>query len=142
MKKLKQFIYYMPISLSILITGCASTCTSIPSGTDKNNKIGTSFFNKIEVSQPQSTHLQNGFTQATANISNLSSDAQLVQYRVIWFNEDGTPIDNNMPWSPLQLYPELSKTVAAISPTETATKYHVEACMLKPTNNLVSFYRD
>jgi uncharacterized protein YcfL len=130
------------ISGTAFLCGCASVCTSIPSDNTESAKIGTSFFNKAEISHPYSTDLSNGFVQATSTISNLSSDSQTIQYRFIWFNDAGVPVGNNMPWTPLQLYPDLSKTVAAASPNESITKFHVEACMLKPTNNLVTFYRD
>ena len=143
MKKYRKILLIGLLSISsLLLVGCASVCTSLPSGNTKAKKIGSGFFNDIQVSNPQSIKLNTGFSQATANISNLSSDAETIQYRFIWFNDDGTPIGNDMPWTPLQLYPELSNTVATVSPNPSVTKFHVEACMLKPTNNLVSFYRD
>lgn len=130
------------ISGTAFLCGCASVCTSIPSDNTQSEKIGTSFFNKAKISDLRATDLSNGFIQATSTISNLSSDSQTIQYRFIWFNNAGAPIGNNMPWTPLQLYPDLSKTISAVSPNESTTKFHVEACMLKPTNDLVSFYRD
>ncbi len=126
----------------ILLGGCASVCTSIPSNNPKIEKIGPSFFNKVEISNSNATKLSNGSLQATSVMSNLSSDPQLVQYRFIWFNNDGTPLGNATPWTPLQIYPGLSRTVATIAPNPNTTKFHVEACMLKPTNNIVTFYRD
>lgn len=144
MKKMNQLMGLLSASaVTVLLSSCTSVCTSIPDNSTASNEIGQGwFFDDADITSVKPTKLDNGYTQAVGTIHNLTSDDQLVQYRIIWFNEDGTPIDSNMPWTPLQLYPNLSKTVTSMAPDKDTTKFHLQACTLEPTNNLVSVYRD
>lgn len=144
MNKMNQLIGLLSASVAtVLLSSCASVCTSIPDNSNESKEIGQGwFFDDADITSVKPTKLDNGYTQATGTIHNLTSDKQLVQYRIVWFNEDDSPIDDNMPWTPVQLYPNLSKTVTSVAPNKTTKKFIVQACMLEPTNNLVGVYRD
>ena len=117
-------------SSTLLITGCAPTCVTIPSSDiNSSYRVGSGFSGDIGIHAPQ-TRQYNGLTQSRVTFFNKTSDNESFQYKYAWLDKDGFNVGNSTPWQPVQLYPEMTRTMTTIAPIASADSYNIQVCRL------------
>ena len=125
---LRVLIYIGCLLVSMLtLSSCAITCINVPSA-DFVSKSFWFYFGQLTALSVKNKDVGNGYRQGQVDVKNNKSSNQMFKYRVSWFNKDGVLIGQPQPWTPVQLYPNLTKSIVFTSHSSDAYSYSVAMC--------------
>ncbi len=111
----------------MVLTGCASRCITMPANANTSQSFGSGF-GQLKAIQ-LSTRTSAGDTlQGQVIVENKKSSNQQFQYQVQWLDKNGFNVGQLQPWTPVELYGDLQKTITFSAPTPQATSYNISFC--------------
>ncbi|MFZ9034593.1 MAG: DUF1425 domain-containing protein [Francisellaceae bacterium] len=126
MQKIKIWVMTGASTAILLLSGCASQCVSVPSTSKEATSFGSGF-GQLKALPPSSREVD-GFLQANITVKNKKSSTQNFQYQVQWFDQSGYNTGQPQPWTPVEVYADLSKTLSLTAPMQNARSYNIEFC--------------
>ena len=117
---------YASVALALLFSGCTSS-----SGAKVNNSVASVIqdecgSNDIKITDIKGRTLSNGFMKVQVSGENVSSTYQLLEYKVMWFDEDGFVIESILSkWQDAPAYATQAFHVSAISPSSKAKTFRL-----------------
>ncbi|WP_162902211.1 DUF1425 domain-containing protein [Facilibium subflavum] len=125
--RIKPIIYVSALSGVIFLSGCASRCITVPANATDSQRFGSGF-GQLTASQPSVHRVDNGNIQGQISVKNNKSANQNFQYQIQWFDKTGVAVGQPQPWTPVQVYGDLQKTITFTAPMPNATSYRISFC--------------
>ncbi|MBK2125631.1 DUF1425 domain-containing protein [Fangia hongkongensis] len=129
-KPLKPLLYIGVGAGLLLLSGCASRCITLPSNASSSESFGSGF-GQLKAMQPATHTVPGGNIQGQVQVMNKKSSNQNFQYQVNWFDKQGVAVGQPQPWTPVEIYGDLQKTLTFTAPMPTASSYSVSFCRVE-----------
>ncbi|WP_108651309.1 YcfL family protein [Dongshaea marina] len=111
---------------ALLITGCSSNTSGIEGGLKPYTKVSNSWLGGQVVLSDYYQRKVGGILQATAKLTNEDSSDQNLQYRFVWFDNEGFPVaEEQQSWQPITLHGNQSIALRATAPTTSVASFKV-----------------
>jgi len=139
------------IFISLLFCGilasCATTDGSGNTSNSANNSNGLPYSNRVDFVGGRNASINidhiitsndNGYMKVQAVLSNSDSAIQQMYYRCIFFDNTGMLANNNVLWTPIQIFGQSNQYVACSSVDKGMVDYRIE---LSSSGDVVQLYK-
>ena len=113
--------------LVLFISGCASRCIQLSSSRVASERFGSGF-GQLKVMPPSVRTAPGGNLEGQVTVVNREASNEYFQYQVHWFDEAKLEVGKTEPWTPVEVYGDLQKTLRFTSPLPNATSYQISFC--------------
>ena len=124
---LKSVCYSLSITGVLLLSGCASRCITLSSNSGGADSFGSGF-GQLKASAPAVKVTNGDMLQGQVTVKNKKSLNEDFQYQVNWLDKSGYQVGQPQPWTPVEIYADLQKTIQLKSPSPQAVSYTISFC--------------